>query len=258
MEAMNENEPDQGAAGDQPEPEADEGLLQDAMEGRIAGPRRAETVASTRRYLILLALILTAFVIQGVVVDPSGFSLTLLTALLGATLVLSLRVGGIIAPIRHAAAALAVLLVLATAVQALTGGVDDGALRLSNALLVAVAPVAIVMGVIRRLRATQAVTVDAVIGVVCIYVLLGMFFAFAFGAINRYGAEPFFAHGASATISNCLYFSFTTLSTVGYGDFTAASQLGHTLSVSEALLGQVYLVTVVSLIVGNLGRRRTQ
>ena len=57
---------------------------------------------------------------------------------------------------------------------------------------------------------------------------------------------------------DALYFSVTTLATVGYGDFTAASNLGHTLSVSEALLGQVYLVTIVSLIVGNLGRRRVR
>jgi hypothetical protein len=47
---------------------------------------------------------------------------------------------------------------------------------------------------------------------------------------------------------------------VGYGDFVARSNLGHTLSVSEALIGQIYLVTVVSLIVSNLRRpeRRAQ
>jgi hypothetical protein len=56
-------------------------------------------------------------------------------------------------------------------------------------------------------------------------------------------------------VSRCQYFSFTTLATVGYGDLTARSNFGHTLSVFEAVIGQVYLVTVVSLIVGNLGRR---
>ena len=61
-----------------------------------------------------------------------------------------------------------------------------------------------------------------------------------------------------STIANCLYFSFTTLTTVGYGDLTAASNLGHTLAMSEALVGQIYLVTVVSLIVGNLGLRRRE
>ena len=53
-----------------------------------------------------------------------------------------------------------------------------------------------------------------------------------------------------------LYFSFTTLTTVGYGDYTAASNLGHTLAMAEALIGQIYLVTVVAVIVSNLGRSR--
>ena len=42
------------------------------------------------------------------------------------------------------------------------------------------------------------------------------------------------------------------MTTVGYGDFTARSNLGHTLTVTEALLGQIYLVTVVAAIVGRL------
>jgi hypothetical protein len=63
---------------------------------------------------------------------------------------------------------------------------------------------------------------------------------------------PFFAGGEPATVAHCLYFSFTTLATVGYGDLVARSDLGHTLAVSEALIGQIYLVTVVSLIVSNL------
>ena len=49
-----------------------------------------------------------------------------------------------------------------------------------------------------------------------------------------------------------MYFSFTTLATVGYGDFVAEANLGHTLSILEALIGQIYLVTIVSLIVSNL------
>jgi hypothetical protein len=85
-----------------------------------------------------------------------------------------------------------------------------------------------------------------------------MFYAFLYGAIDHVGNVPFFTGAVAATMSHCLYFSFTTISTVGYGDLTASTNLGHTLAVSEALLGQVYLVTVVSLIVGNLGRRRAR
>ena len=50
----------------------------------------------------------------------------------------------------------------------------------------------------------------------------------------------------------CSYFSFSTLTTVGFGDLTARSDLGRTLAVLEALVGQLYLVTVVSVGVSNL------
>jgi voltage-gated potassium channel Kch len=92
-------------------------------------------------------------------------------------------------------------------------------------------------------------------GVLCLYMLIGMLFGFVYGALDRFGGDPFFADGSLATVSRCLYFSFATLTTVGYGDLVARTDTGHTLAVFEALLGQIYLVTVVSLIVSNLGRR---
>ena len=62
----------------------------------------------------------------------------------------------------------------------------------------------------------------------------------------------------TATTAHCLYFSFATLTTVGYGDVLTRSDLGHTLAVTEALVGQIYLVTVVALLVSDLGSRRTR
>ena len=123
-----------------------------------------------------------------------------------------------------------------------------------NAALISLGPPAVALGLVRDLRAAGEVRLEALMGVLSLYVLIGMAFGFIYGAIDRFGAEPFFADGNIATVSHCLYFSLTTLATVGYGDFVARSDLGHTLAVSEALIGQVYLVTVVSLIVSNLGR----
>jgi hypothetical protein len=202
----------------------------------------------------LLGLIATVFAVEGVVTlsDPI---LIVLTALLGITTVLALHVAHARSYVRRAAAVLAVALVVTTIVQAATGGVDRTTAVVADALLVSIAPLAILIGVVRRLNVTRAVTVESVVGVICVYLLLGMLFAFVYGSIDQIGTAPFFAQNVAATASRLQYYSFTTLATVGYGDLTAASSLGHTLSVSEALLGQVYLVTVVSLIVGNLGRR---
>jgi hypothetical protein len=208
-----------------------------------------------RRYLRLLAVIVAAFAIEGIA-TPGRWELTILSVLLGATLLLALEAAKVRSSILRAAAYLAVAVVVFTVIQALVGEPDERWVRLTNAIVVIFAPPTILVGVVRRLRETQTVPLDAVIGVLCVYLLIGMFFASLFGAVDRLNG-PFFAGGATATISNCTYFSFTTLATIGYGDFTAATNLGHTLSVSEGLVGQVYLVTVVSLIVGNLGRRRT-
>ena len=95
---------------------------------------------------------------------------------------------------------------------------------------------------------------QSLFGVLSLYMLIGMAFGFVYGAIDRLGGDPFFAGGNTATVAHCIYFSFTTLATVGYGDFVARTNLGHTLAVSEALIGQIYLVTIVSLIVTNLRR----
>ena len=90
---------------------------------------------------------------------------------------------------------------------------------------------------VRSLRAHGGVTVEAVFGVLCLYILVGMLFALVYGTIDRLG-HGFFVNNAQATPSNCLYFSFTTLTTVGYGDLTAKSNLGHTLSVARPCSGR--------------------
>ena len=93
------------------------------------------------------------------------------------------------------------------------------------------------------------IDVHTVLGAICIYVLIGMMFAFTYATIDLLGSEPFFVQTKVATTADYLYFSFVTITTVGYGDFTAASGLGRALASLEALLGQVYLVTVVATIV---------
>lgn len=222
----------------------------------LAAHRRDSASARERRErfgLVLCGLVL-AFAIQGVA-EPGPWEQVVVSALLAGTLLLSFWAAEARPPVMRTALLIGGLMVAVSIVGAATGHVDSAAARLSNLLLVTLAPPALVVGIIRSLRARSAVTVEAVFGVLCLYILLGMFFAFLYGAIGRYSGH-FFAQKASASVSDCLYFSFTTLTTVGYGDLTAASNLGHTLSVTESLTGQIYLVTVVSVIVGNLRRPR--
>jgi hypothetical protein len=91
---------------------------------------------------------------------------------------------------------------------------------------------------------------------VCIYVLLGLNFAFVFEAVRELGSQPFLASQETGTLSDYVYFSFITMETVGYGDPTAQGGLGRALAVTEGLFGQIYLVTAVAALVGNIGRAR--
>ena len=104
----------------------------------------------------------------------------------------------------------------------------------------------------------EEVNAQSITGAVCIYLLFGMLFMFFYGAAAILGHGDFFAQGTDGTRSLRFYFSFVTLATLGYGDYTPAHEIGRMLAVLEALLGQLYLVTVLALLVSRLqGRRRS-
>ena len=203
---------------------------------------------------VLLSTVLSVG-LQGIA-PPSALQRVVVTALAVATVVLALHAAPLPPRLVAGATAVALVLLALSIVQAIFGGIGEGAARAMNAALVALGPPAIAYGVMHDLRQTRQVRLQSVLGVLSLYILLGMLFAFVYGAIDLLADEPFFAGVETATVSECLYFSFITLTTVGYGDLSASSDLGHTLSIFEALLGQIYLVTVVSVLVSNLGRPR--
>jgi hypothetical protein len=147
-----------------------------------------------------------------------------------------------------------VVVVAATLTFVVSGTVDDGAAKIVNLLLIAFAPLTIAGGIVRHFRTEGAVTIRTMFGVLCIYLLIGSFFGFCYGAVGALSDSSFFAQTTQETSSDFLYFSFTTITTTGYGDLTAATDLGRSLAITEALIGQIYLVTVVAVIVGNLRR----
>ena len=129
--------------------------------------------------------------------------------------------------------------------EALTAALDIAA-----GILIITIAVVVAMGAV----AQNEVNSRSVAGAICVYLLFGMLFMFLYGVLAALGHGPFFAQGTDGTRALRLYFSFVTLATLGYGDYTPASNLGHALAVLEALLGQLYLVTVVAVVVTRLGR----
>jgi len=124
-------------------------------------------------------------------------------------------------------------------------------------LYVLLTPPAIVSGLIKHFREEGEVTVQLMFGVLCLYLLVGLLFGVAYGAIQEISEEPFFTTGTGVR-DDFLYFSYATLTTVGYGDLIADHDVGRSLAITEALVGQIYLVTVVAVIVSNLRPARSR
>ena len=118
-----------------------------------------------------------------------------------------------------------------------------------GALLAFAGPVVI----LRRIRHHARIDAETIAASLCIYLLAGIFFAYVYRVTDAL-AGPFFVQKVGTGAVDFVYFSFVTMTTLGYGDLTPRSDLGRMLSISEALLGQIYLVAVVALLVGNMGR----
>jgi hypothetical protein len=130
--------------------------------------------------------------------------------------------------------------------------IASGYLAITSLLLTLLTSSAIAL----RLWRQAEISLLTILGAVCIYVLLGLNFAFVFEAVGDLGSQPFFASQETGTRSDYVYFSFITMATVGYGDLTPQGGFGRALAATEGLLGQVYLVTAVAALVGNIGRTR--
>ncbi|HEY7075214.1 MAG TPA: potassium channel family protein [Solirubrobacteraceae bacterium] len=143
---------------------------------------------------------------------------------------------------------------VATIVAVAAGAVQTGAVSLVGAALALAIPLTLVGGLLRLVRA-RGVTLQVIAGALAIYVLIGLMFAWTVGAAAKWGAHPYFSSGTDGTESSRSYYSFTVLTTTGFGDFTPAQPAGRAIAVVEMLTGQIYLVTVIGVLVGHLAAR---
>ena len=126
-----------------------------------------------------------------------------------------------------------------------TGTTGEGVSELWKGLMLLLTAALIV----RRVLARPTVTVQSIYGALSSYLIIGLMFAAFYAAMDHLSAGHFFANGETANTQTFQYFSFTTLTTLGYGDFTAAENAGRALAVMEALTGQVFLATLVARLV---------
>lgn len=110
--------------------------------------------------------------------------------------------------------------------------------------------------ILYRLYRHQRINMSTVFGALCIYLQIGLLFTFIYLLISVFTDGHFFAGAMLDNRTLYPYYSFSTLTTVGFGDYTAGSNIGRMLSAFEAIVGQLYLVCGVALVVGNIGKQR--
>jgi hypothetical protein len=106
-----------------------------------------------------------------------------------------------------------------------------------------------VIMVVRRVLRKRTVTIQSIYGALSAYIIIGLMFASSFAAVDHLTTTDFFANNEQANTQTFQYFSFTTLTTLGYGDFTAGQNGGRSIAVLEALTGQIFLATLVARLV---------
>ena len=219
---------------------------------RVALRTRVGRLRAAHSYRVVLLLTVAVFVFASVAGD-AGWTASVLLLLAAATLATAVWTSGLGS--LHSRAVIAVLVAAsALAVAVLIWDQADlaGSAGLVTALLFLATIVAIAVGVVDQ----NEVNAQSVTGAVCVYLLFGIVFVFVYGAVAVLGSGDFFAQGTDGTRALRLYFSFVTLATLGYGDYTPAGNLGHSLAVVEAIVGQLYLVTVLALLVSRMRGRR--
>jgi Ion channel len=203
--------------------------------------------------VLLLTLAVAIFALIGT--DGRGVrAIELLAA--GATLLVAVLTSRAPATTRRAAGAgLTVVVLGAGALSA--GGHPNPALTLAATSVLLAATAGVILAGLVRLVIERGVVLQAVFAALAVYVLVGLTFGFIIGAFATGGSGPYFASGTDATQAARVYFSFTALTTTGFGDYTAATRGGRALAVLEMLVGQLYLVTVIATLVGNLRHQRS-
>ncbi len=213
------------------------------------------TDEATYRYGVVLSLLLVLV----------AFSIVAPTATWSRAIGFSLEVSALVVTVATSRAARAIrgrrAVVVAVVGAVLVAAVALHTLPIAvtfaiSGLISAAIPVALAGGVVRLLR-DRGVTIQAVAGALSVYLLVGLLFAWMIGFIAKVQGSSYFVQQHGVDTSSATYYSFTVMTTTGLGDLTAATRVGRALAVLEMLIGQIYVVVVIGLLVGNVsGRRR--
>ncbi|MGD0881255.1 MAG: ion channel [Acidimicrobiales bacterium] len=204
-------------------------------------------------YILLFVLLIVDYLVL-ILIDSQRWGGLWHIVPLAVTVMVGLHTSGSKRHTLHVAAVLLGFAFLAALAQAVD---DNRQLRatvfLVGALLLAVTAVAILGRILRH----RHVSIETMFGALDVYILIGLFFSGLFIGIalisDRYHLGSFFAQPGRHDTSDYVYFSFVVLTTVGFGDLSPLTNLARSVTVLEALTGQIFLVTLVARLVTLFG-----
>lgn len=212
--------------------------------------RRAQEVSNA--FGLVLLLVLATYVLASLL-ENRGWPAVVELSVGTLTAVVALSSAGTRIQLVRLSALLAGVAVLLAAIAALAGG----RAWLSAASLVEVGLLsAATIAVLHRVVTASTVDTRTILGAISVYAIFGLLFTFVFATVERLQGEPFFAEIANPQNSDFIFFSFTTLTTTGYGDLIPAGQPGRMLAGLEMMIGQIFLVTLVARLVSLWRPRR--
>jgi hypothetical protein len=208
------------------------------------GMLREAARASDSYGLLLVLVAMDYFVLS--IGWTNGAPAILAIALIGITALLAFHTSHVRGHFLRAVQVGAILAFVASIVATVVGGdVARGVVFAISALLILTSPVAVLSRILRH----HQVTAETLLGAVCVYILLGLVFSYSDYAVQLVGGTSFFAQSGTHTAPDFVYYSYITMTTVGYGDFSPAVGIPRTMAVMEALTGQIFLVVLVARLV---------
>jgi hypothetical protein len=229
-------------------------------EGRFFGARRSWSLRQRFRaldsYGLLLLMIMVSLIVGSISSTLHDDVLAVLRiVVLAGTFLFALHTSDAKRAMYFASVVLIVIAIVLSVIVSTGTKTGDAVDSIAAFLLVLGA----LFTILRRFAVHPVITGQSVLAAICVYLLIGLGYAAVYGFIGAVDPTGLFGpQNTAGTNVIRLYYSFITLTTVGYGDFVPYADTTRMIAVTEALVGQVYLVTIVALLVSQVGRRRRQ
>jgi hypothetical protein len=201
---------------------------------------RAERVRDA--FGLVLAAVLLTYVLASLL-SNRGWGAVILCAATSATSLIALTSAHARLRLFRTALYLSGVTILLAAI----GAAGGEKLWLNFATVIQVTLLTVAMGaVLQRVVTSERVGSRTILGALSVYAVLGILFTFVYGFVERVQGGVFFEGHPHPAGGDFLFFSYTTLTTTGYGNLVPDGQPGRMISGLEMMIGQIFLVTLVA------------